>query len=164
MYFQQLPTAYPAPQSLKCVQALGSWPRTSGICHSKDCLHQSFWSQLHYLRWPKRMLICFSRKDTKVPGFVMGDQTLERVKSTKIQALVVSANLSWRQHVDSITVRATSAFISCAWSRELTMYICARHMPLLYQASVKSAWSVCTCCLAWAEWHDWDSTQKQALG
>ena len=55
----------------------------------------------------KEMIINFSKSDVNVPDLVINGQKIERVTGTKLLGVTITNDLSWSEHVDIITGKAS---------------------------------------------------------
>ena len=55
----------------------------------------------------KEMIINSARKKEPVPDLAIKGEKIERVTSSKLLGLIISSNLSWEEHVNAITSRAS---------------------------------------------------------
>ena len=55
----------------------------------------------------KEMIINFAKKHDPIPDLVINKEKIERVTSSKLLGLIISSNLSWEEHVNAITSRAS---------------------------------------------------------
>ena len=55
----------------------------------------------------KEMLVCFQKVLPDIPQITIGDDKLERVSTYKLLGVHVSNNLTWNEHVDTVTKKTT---------------------------------------------------------
>ena len=53
------------------------------------------------------MIINFAKKQDVVPDLLINGKKIERVTSSKLLGLIIFSNLSWEEHVNAITSRAS---------------------------------------------------------
>ena len=55
----------------------------------------------------KEMIINFAKKPSTIPDLLINDQVIERVSSTKLLGVTISKTLSWEEHINNITGKAS---------------------------------------------------------
>ena len=85
----------------------------SSLQESSDKLREGYERRMQlYPIKCKEMLISFKRKTPVISNITINNTPIERVTSYKLLGLIVSSNLTWNDHIESLTKKASKRIYS----------------------------------------------------